>query len=93
MEKSCGIRKSTRQVMTMAGKNEARLLNTKQAAAYLGLSVPTLREWASMRIHLPIVRLGRAVRYDRRDLDAYIESMKRQPEGDAILQRFRGIPK
>jgi excisionase family DNA binding protein len=67
-----------------------RLLNTRQAAQYLGLAVPTLREWASMGIHLPVVRIGRRVLYDIRDLDRHIEASKRLPEGDDILRRMKG---
>lgn len=51
--------------------SDARLLDAKAAARYLAVSVSTLQ-----RLRLPVVRIGRAVRYDVRDLDAYIERLR-----------------
>lgn len=51
------------------------LLNTKQAAEYLGVSAAFLERdrWAGARV--PFVKIGsRAVRYRTTDLEAYIES-------------------
>ena len=50
------------------------LLNTKQAAEYLGVSAAFLERdrWAGARI--PFVKLGtRSVRYRQDDLEQYIE--------------------
>ena len=50
------------------------LLNTKQAAEYLGVSAAFLERdrWAGARI--PFVKLGtRSVRYRQDDLELYIE--------------------
>lgn len=55
-----------------------KLLTTKEAAPYLGVSEAFLERdrWAGARI--PFIRIGaRAVRYRLSDLDAYIESRKR----------------
>lgn len=47
------------------------VLTTKQAAAYLGVSLPTL--FRLLRAdQLPHLRLGRAIRFRREDLDAFI---------------------
>jgi len=43
-----------------------RLLKVDEAATFLGVSVWTLRTWTSQR-RVPVVRLGRAVRF-RRDM-------------------------
>ncbi|MFA6449132.1 MAG: helix-turn-helix domain-containing protein [bacterium] len=51
----------------------ARLLNTAEAAKYLSVSANTLRMWASMKKYLPLVRIGHLVRYDRLELDNFIE--------------------
>jgi excisionase family DNA binding protein len=54
------------------------LLTTKDAAAYLGVSMAFLERdrWAGARI--PFVKIGsRAVRYQRAELDAYIEKQRR----------------
>jgi len=50
-----------------------RLMNTAQAAEYLGISPGTLRCWCSMHKHIPFVKIGRAVRYDRFELDKFIK--------------------
>lgn len=51
------------------------LLNTKDAADYLGLATSTLEKWRTNepRIGPPIVRLGAQVRYRKTDLDAFVE--------------------
>lgn len=50
------------------------LLTRVEAAQYLGVRLGTLCNWATTgRYGLPYVRVGRLVRYRRRDLDAFIE--------------------
>lgn len=48
-----------------------RLLDAKHAAAYLGISETTLRG-----LRLPVLKIGRAVRYDVRDLDAFVDRLR-----------------
>ena len=46
-----------------------------EAAAYLGLAVSTLNKWRCYGNHGPaFVKLGKAVRYRREDLDAYLST-------------------
>lgn len=50
------------------------LLNTAQAASFLGLEPGTLINWRSTRRQiLPFVRLGRSIRYRQSDLEAFVE--------------------
>ena len=52
-------------------------LTREEAAAYLGLSVNTLANWASTKkFTLPYHRAGRSVRYRKSDLDDFVESGK-----------------
>jgi len=60
-----------------AGTTGRRLLDVDGAGAYLGVSGWTVREMC-WRGDLPFCRVGRLVRLDVRDLDAFIESSKRQ---------------
>jgi excisionase family DNA binding protein len=48
------------------------LLKTKEAAQLLNLSENTIRQWIWQR-RLPVVRIGRAVRLRREDLEQLIE--------------------
>jgi excisionase family DNA binding protein len=61
---------------------EPEYLDTAQAAAYLGLS----RQYLEIARHKgegpPFVKLPKAVRYSRRDLDAWMRQ-RRQPTADA----------
>lgn len=50
-----------------------RLLKPAEAAAYLGLSVPTIYTKASRR-QLPTVKVGRSLRFRRADLDKIIKA-------------------
>ena len=59
------------------------LLNTTQAARYLGLSKAFLERdrWAGAKV--PFIKIGsRAVRYRLRDLERYIESCIRKSTSD-----------
>lgn len=52
----------------------SKLLTREQAAAYLGLQIQTLAVWAiTGRYGLPMVKVGRSVRYRQTDLDAWLE--------------------
>lgn len=53
------------------------LFNRQEAAQYLGVSPSTLSSWASSgKFKLSYFRIGKAVRYRKRDLDAFIDSAK-----------------
>ena len=54
-----------------------RLLTTKQAAQYLGMSV---RKFQDVRPAFPVPMPGRMRRYDRLDLDGWVERQKRAGE-------------
>ena len=49
-----------------------RLLNVGEAARYIGLEVDTVYKKARLR-ELPSVKVGRALRFDVKALDRYIE--------------------
>lgn len=54
------------------------LLDEKQAAAFLTVSPGTLSVWRSTgRYQIPFIKIGRAVRYRRADLTAWMESRTR----------------
>ncbi len=58
---------------------QQQLLNTPQAAKYLGVSIAFLERdrWAGARV--PYIKVGsRAVRYQQDDLDHYIQSCRHQ---------------
>lgn len=65
--------------MTVTDKqliNEAGLLTYDQAAHYLALSKPTLRNLVKKKL-VPIIRLGpRVLRFNKADLDAYAAKCK-----------------
>ena len=48
------------------------LLTVEQVADLTGLSVETLNQWRSQGLHIPYIKLGRGVRYLRRDVERYI---------------------
>lgn len=47
-----------------------RSLTEKQAATYIGVSPRTIRNWRTRR-ELPVTQLGRAVRYEKLELDRF----------------------
>jgi excisionase family DNA binding protein len=56
---------------------EQQLLTAKEAAALLCLSENTIRQWIWQR-RLPVVRLGRAVRLKRQDLEQLIDQNREE---------------
>lgn len=57
----------------------SRWLNNQEAARYLGCSETFLNQDRVTRLHnIPFARLGRHIRYDVRDLDAFLEHSKKQ---------------
>ena len=52
----------------------SELLSRRQAAEYLGVTEHTLAVWkCTRRYDLPVVKIGRLVKYKKSDLDAFIE--------------------
>jgi len=56
------------------------LITTKEAAAILCLSVRTIQELAANK-DLPVIKIGKAVRYDVADLRKFIERKKLKATG------------
>jgi predicted DNA-binding transcriptional regulator AlpA len=59
---------------------QQQLLNTEQAAEFLGVSVAFLERdrWAGARV--PFIKVGsRAVRYKQTDLEQYIDACRQRP--------------
>ena len=55
-------------------KTTDRLLTEREAAEYLAVSPMTLRKWRCTRmVEVPYIKLGKAVRYQRKDLDAFLQ--------------------
>ncbi len=50
---------------------ETELMTIDQTARYLSIAKPTLYHWVSGR-RIPFVKIGRLVRFRRRDLDRFI---------------------
>lgn len=52
----------------------SNLLNTEQAAQYLGVTPDTLAVWrCTKRYGIPFVKIGRLVKYKLSDLDNFIQ--------------------
>ena len=53
----------------------SKLLTRTEAAEYLGVRAQTLATWhVTGRYHLPVVKVGRSVRYRLADLEAWLAS-------------------
>jgi excisionase family DNA binding protein len=63
------------KMQTPVSALQRRLLTAKEAGVYLGRSEAAIRQMTYKR-QLPVVRDGRNVRYDVRDLDARIDDLR-----------------
>jgi predicted DNA-binding transcriptional regulator AlpA len=61
----------------------SRLVAERDASELLGVSVRTLQIWRLQGNGPRFVKLGRAVRYDGRDLDEYIEAGRRRSTSES----------
>jgi excisionase family DNA binding protein len=60
---------------TSTPRRQSDLMSRAEAAQYLGVSPKTLATWAcTKRYPLPVVKLGRAVKYRVADLEKFIAS-------------------
>ncbi len=72
--------------MTSAGTPAGPLLSVPDAAAYLGISEGTLRNWLSMR-RIDYVKVGRLTKLSRDTLDRYIaENTVEAVRGEAVYE-------
>ena len=61
----------------METSNNTELMSRSEAARYIGVRPSTLACWCSTRrYHIPIVRVGRLVRYLKSDLDLFLQSRR-----------------
>ena len=68
------------------GSCDDPLLNVQQAAHLLAVSVPTLYGWVWQR-RIPFVKIGRALRFDRKDLAEFVRVNKRAPWQNASVKQ------
>jgi excisionase family DNA binding protein len=52
------------------------LLKPEEVANLTGLSIQTLAQWRSHKRGIPYLKIGRAVRYDPADVQAYLEGCR-----------------
>lgn len=69
--------------MTTATAQRHEYMDTRQAAAYLGISINTLNCWRSRREGPPFVKIGGNVRYRLVDLDGWADGRRRDPSARA----------
>jgi len=74
--------------------NRPQLLDTAQAAEFLGLMPATLAVWRCLgRYDLPFLKVGRRVLYDAKDLLAWLEKRKvRAAEPEKPQKQTRARP-
>jgi excisionase family DNA binding protein len=59
------------------------LLLPEEAAELLRVPLSTLRIWRHRREGPAVVKVGRLLRYSRRDLEAWLESRRQEPAARA----------
>ena len=57
-----------------------KFLSKRQVAALLGLSTYTIDAWVSQKREIPFIRMGRRVMFDVRDIQAWLEKNKVNPD-------------
>jgi len=60
----------------MTAMSTHALLTPEEVANLTGLSRETLAQWRSQKRGIPYLKVGRAVRYDPADVQAYLEGCR-----------------
>ncbi len=75
--------------------NTGALMTVGEAAQFLSVSVSTLYGWAWQR-RIPFVKMGRALRFERADLEKFVEANRHAArneilgQGSPLSRRMRG---
>jgi len=64
-------------------KSHQRLLTVEEVSRYLAVSVSTVYGWVWQR-RIPFVKLGRALRFDLSDLEAFVETNKEHAKSRSL---------
>lgn len=62
--------------LTTPSRGSPSLLSAEQVSELTGLAVETLAQWRSQRRGLPYLKIGRRVRYDLTDVQAYLRGCR-----------------
>ena len=62
---------------------EKNLLNVKELSEYTGISKSTIYEWVSMK-KIPYIKIGKLVKFDPKDIGAFIQNHKIKPGNLAL---------
>lgn len=54
---------------------ERKLINIQELSGYLGVPLPTLYTWTHLK-KIPYVKIGRVLRFDRVEIDDWVEKKK-----------------
>ena len=74
--------RSDNEMSTATSRHGAEPLTETEAAGRLGLKVATLRAWRHQGRGPAFVRLGRAIRYLRSDIDEFLTANRHHPTAD-----------
>ena len=59
--------------------NKKQLLNTTEAALFLGISKNTLYDWVNQR-KIPFIKIGRLTKFRQKDLESWLEQRSSKEE-------------
>lgn len=63
----------------------SKSLDEKQAARLLAVAVQTLRNWRHQRRGPAYIKMGRAVRYQIKDLEDFMDKRKIDPDQNEVI--------
>ena len=55
--------------------NNKRYINAKQLSVYTSIPIKTIYDWSSTG-RLPVIRIGRSLLYDLKDIERVMDSLK-----------------
>ena len=59
-------------------ETEQRYLSPLELSLYLGMSIQTIYEWTSQK-KIPFIKLGRLVKFDKQEIDEWMQTQKIEP--------------
>jgi excisionase family DNA binding protein len=65
-----------------ARSHSGQYISKREVARLLGLSIYTIDSWVSQRREIPFIRMGSRVKFDLRDVTAWLERNRHVPQSD-----------
>lgn len=74
-------------ITAVAALSKGKLLDAEELSGLTGVPTTTLAQWRYRKTGIPYLKIGRCVRYDSADVDAYLQRRRVEVRGQHTEKR------